>query len=393
MDLMPKEGFLMEKKGRLAWLFALIAVMAVLVAGCGSSSGGESSATTTAAGDATETTVAAGGDTTETTAAPDTADLSALTGKITGAGSSFQDGFDQRIITDFAKEATGASVVYQKSGSSDGKQQLADGTVDFAGSDSAIKDDEALAAKKADVLYFPTVLGPITVSYNLPDVTDLQLSAETLAKIMQAEITTWDDAAIKADNPDATLPSTKITVVHRSDGSGTTSNFTKYLAAAAPDVWKLTPGETVDWPASTQGAEKNSGVATSISQTAGAVGYVDLIDAAKAKLAVAAIKNSDGKFVKPTPAGASAAAAGAEIADDLTYNPLNASGADSYPITSPTWILVYKSQKDPAKAELLRQFLTYALTTGQAAANEVLYAPLPSDLAAKALAQVDQITG
>ena len=372
----------MQKKGRLAWLFALVAVAALFTAGCGSSSGGE----------ATDTT-AATGDTTDTTAPAETPDLSSLSGKITGAGSSFQDGFDQRIITDFGKLATGASVVYQKSGSSDGKQQLADGTVDFAGSDSPIKDEEALAAKKADVLYFPTVLGPITVSYNVAGLTDLQLSPDTLAKIMQAEITTWDDAAIKADNPDATLPSTKITVVHRSDGSGTTSNFTKYLKAAAPDTWKLEPGETVDWPASTQGAEKNSGVATAIGQTDGAVGYVDLIDAAKAKLAVAAIKNADGNFVKPTPAGASAAAAGAEIKDDLTYSPLNAAGAESYPITSPTWILVYKDQKDPAKAELIRQFLTYALTTGQTAANEVLYAPLPKDLAEKALAQVDQITG
>lgn len=360
----------MHTKGRMAWLFALLTVAALLTAGCGSSDGGSASETTAAG----------------------VSNLGSLRGKLLGAGSSFQDGFNQRIITDFNKEATGVSVVYQKSGSSDGKQQLADETVNFAGSDSVIKDDEPLNAKKDDVLFFPTVLGPITISYNLPGVKELQLSPDTLAKIMQVEITTWDDDAIKANNPGADLPSTKITVVHRSDGSGTTNNFTKYLKDAAPDTWKLDSGETVNWDAATQGAEKNSGVATVIGQTAGAVGYVDLIDAAKAGLSVAAVKNKDGKFVKPTPVGASAAADGVTIEDDLTYNPLNASGAKSYPITSPTWILVYKQQKDQATADLLKAFLTYALTTGQSAAGGVLYAPLPKGLDEKALAQVDKIT-
>lgn len=360
----------MHIKGRMAWLFAFISVTALFAAGCGSSGGSEGSPITTA---------------------EDVAGLADLRGKLLGAGSSFQDGFNQRVITDFNKEASNASVVYQKSGSSDGKQQLADGTVNFAGSDSLIKDDEPLNAKKADVLYFPTVLGPITISYNLSEVKALQLSADTLAKIMQAEVTTWDDPAIKTDNPDATLPSTKITVVHRSDGSGTTNNFTKYLKDAAPDTWKLDSGETVNWDSSTQGAEKNSGVATVIGQTAGAVGYVDLIDAAKAKLSVALIKNADGKFVKPTPASASAAADGAAISDDLTYNPLNAKGAEAYPITSPTWILVEKKQKDSATADLLKAFLRYALTTGQGAAGDVLYAPLPKGLDEKAIAQLDQI--
>jgi phosphate transport system substrate-binding protein len=366
----------MHTKRRLVWFAAAVALVALLVAACGSSSDDKSNASSTT-----------------TTSAKAAAGMANLTGSITGGGSSFQDGFEQRTVADFKKVAPKATVVYQKSGSSDGKAQLADGTLDFAGTDSLIKPDEPLNAKKADVLYFPLVTAPITVAFNISGVDKLQLSPDTLANIMQVKITTWNDPAIKADNPGATLPATKITVVHRSDGSGTTSNFTKYLTAAAPTVWKLDSGETVEWPASTQQAEKNSGVATLISQTNGAVGYVDLVDAAKNNLDVAAIKNKAGKYVLPTPAGAAAAAANADVAADLTYSPLNADGEKAYPITSPTWILVYKTQKDATKAKLIKGYLSYALTTGQKAAPEVLYAALPPALAKKAIAQIDQIQG
>ncbi|MBI2710249.1 MAG: phosphate ABC transporter substrate-binding protein PstS [Actinobacteria bacterium] len=347
--------------------------MSLLAAGCGGKSDTSSTGTAT------------------TLTPKGSSSMASLTGSLTGGGSSFQDGFDQRAIADFSKVAPKANVVYQKSGSSDGKKALADGTVDFAGSDSLIKPEETLNAKKADVLYFPTVVAPITVSYNVKGVTDLRLSGDTVAKIFAAKITTWNDPAIKADNPGTTLPSTSITVVHRSDGSGTTSNFTKYLVAAAPGSWTLGSGDSVQWPASTQGAEKNSGVATVISQTDGAIGYVDLADAAKSNLDVAAIKNKAGKFVKPTPAGASAAAAGATVAADLTYNPIDASGDAAYPITSPTYVLVYKTQTDPAKAKLLKAFIRFMLTDEQAVAGNVLYAPLPKSLAAKAVSQLDQI--
>ena len=154
--------------------------------------------------------------------------------------------------------------------------------------------------------------GPIAVAYNLKGVDKLNLSADTIAKIFQAQITTWNDPAIKADNPGVTLPSTKITVVHRSDGSGTTSNFTKFLVAAAPTRWKLDAGETVNWPGSTQGGEKSTGVTAIIKGTDGAVGYVDLADAAKENLDVAAVKGSGSDFVKPTPDAASKALAVAD---------------------------------------------------------------------------------
>ncbi|MBV9950766.1 MAG: phosphate ABC transporter substrate-binding protein PstS [Acidimicrobiia bacterium] len=363
----------MHTKRRWTWVLAILAVATLLASACGDDNNKDSDKTTT-------------------TGAGGTGGSSSVKGSVTGGGSSFQDGFQQRMIADYKKVNPDGNVVYQKSGSSDGKQGLSDGTLDFAGSDSPVKDDEDLAKKKDDVLYFPLVTAPITISFNLSGVKELNLSPDTVAKIFSTDIKTWDDDAIKADNPDANLPSTKITVVHRSDGSGTTSNFTKYLTAAAPDAWTLGSGETVNWDSSTQGAEKNSGVATAIQGTDGAVGYVDLGDAAKAGLDVAAIKNKAGKFVKPTPAGSAAAAENATVNDDLTFDPINADGDAAYPITSPTYVLVLKTQSSAAKADLLKDYLKYVLTTGQGAAESVLYAKLPTDLAQKAVDQLDQIS-
>jgi len=192
-------------------------------------------------------------------------------------------------------------------------------------------------------------VAPITVSYNLSGV-KLNLSADTIAKIFSGAITTWDDAAIKTDNPKAKLPSTTITVVHRSDSSGTTANFTSFLTKAAPSSWTLGSGSTVSWGASTQGATGNSGVAKLVQDTDGAVGYVDFSDANASDLTYASVKNSAGKFVKPSIASAAAAADGASINADLTYDPINSDGAAAYPITSPTWIIVYTDQTDAAKA-------------------------------------------
>jgi phosphate transport system substrate-binding protein len=234
------------------------------------------------------------------------------------------------------------------------------------------------------------VAAPITVSYNLSGVDQLQLSPDTLAKIFQADIKNWNDPAIKTDNPDATLPDKAITVAHRSDGSGTTNNFTKYLAAASPE-WKLGSGDTVNWPSGTQGGEKNTGVAQIIQQADGAVGYVDLSDATELQLKFASIKNKDGQFVQPTLEGTQAALEGAEVAEDLTYNPLNAAGAATYPITAPTYLLVKTKYDDAAKADLVKAFITYLLNDGQAIAKDVHFASLPSALQQKALAQLDKI--
>jgi phosphate transport system substrate-binding protein len=220
----------------------------------------------------------------------------------------------------------------------------------------------------------------------------LQLSPDTLAGIFSTQIKTWNDPKIAADNPGVNLPSTAIAVVHRSDGSGTTNNFTRYLTKAAASTWTLGTGDTVNWPASTQGAQANSGVASLIKSTNGAVGYVDLADAATADLTYASIKNSSGKYVAPTIAGAEAALAGATINPDLTYDPINAPGADAYPITSPTWVILYQKQPSQTVLDGLKGYVNYLLTDGQGFAQSVGYAKLPTDLQKQAIAQLDKIT-
>lgn len=319
-----------------------------------------------------------------------TVDLGNLEGTINGSGASFQDTLQQTVIDAFREVAPNATVNYTKSGSSAGKKDLAARTVAFAGTDSLIKGSE-MADFRSDVLYFPIAAAPITISYNLDALDELRLSPETLAGIFGGGITTWDDAAIAADNPGADLPSTRITVVHRSDGSGTTNNFTKYLTKAAPDAWTLGSGDTVQWPSGMQGAEKNSGVAALVASTAGSIGYVDLADAASADLSTALIRNSSGEFVAPKLPAASAALAGAELEDDLTYDPLDADGPQAYPITAPTWVIVEAEQPDQATVDLLVGYLEFFLTEGQELAPTVGYAALPDEMVEAALAQLDEI--
>jgi phosphate transport system substrate-binding protein len=316
-------------------------------------------------------------------------DIASLSGNLKASGASFPNAYYQEVIDQLKTAAPNLTVNYNSVGSGTGKKEFGQGLTDFAGSDSTVKDTDGIAADS--FLYVPTVAAPITVSYNLSGVSDLQFSPITLAKIFQTDIKKWNDPAIAADNPGKSLPDKNITVAHRSDGSGTTSNFTKYLDAAAPGVWKLKSGDTVNWPPTTQGGEKNTGVAQIIKQADGSVGYVDLSDATASGLTFAKIKNKDGTFVGPTIEGATAALAGAEVKDDLTYNPLNASGADAYPITAPTYILVKKSYRDATKAALVKAFVTYILTDGKSIAKDVNFATLPDALQQKALAQLDKI--
>jgi phosphate transport system substrate-binding protein len=312
-----------------------------------------------------------------------------LSGDLKGSGSSFQDAFDQEVISAFKEAAPDATVNYNAVGSGTGKKEFGQGLTDFAGTDSLVKDSDGVAA--GSFLYVPTVAAPITVSYNLSGVDKLRLSPDTLANIFQARIKQWNDPAIAADNPGVSLPSKPITVAHRSDGSGTTNQFTKYLTLAAPSTWKLGTGDTVAWPASTQGGEKNTGVAQIIQQSDGAVGYVDLSDAIESKLTFASIKNKDGQYVQPTLEGTQAGLENAQINEDLTYNPLNATGASAYPITAPTYILVKTKYGDPKKAELVKGFVKYLLTDGQKIAKEVNFAALPSSLQQQALAQLEKV--
>lgn len=310
---------------------------------------------------------------------------------LNGSGSTLSKPYQETAIEEFKKTNKGLTLNYGGGGSGKGRQDLADMVVDFAGSDSPYKEADAAKIKGGEVLYFPILLGPITVSYNVPGVDRLQLSAETVAKIFGRDVKKWNDKAIAADNPGAKLPDLDIVVAHRADGSGTTQNFTEYLNTAAKGTWKLKSGSTVEWPSDTQAGQGNGGVAQIVKSTKGAVGYVDLSDAKASGLKYASIKNQAGKFVEPTTAAASAAGDGIEVKSNLLFSALNAKGDKSYPITCQTWVIVYAKQTDHAKGEALKTYLKFLVKDGQKLLSEIDYAPLPKSLQDKAMKQIDKI--
>jgi phosphate transport system substrate-binding protein len=310
---------------------------------------------------------------------------------LNGSGSTLSKPFQEAAIDQFKKSHKDVTVNYGGGGSGKGRQDLTDMVVDFAGSDSPFKEAELKKAKGGQVLYFPILLSPIAVTYNVKGVDKLQLSAPTLAKIFQREIKTWNDPAIAADNPEAKLPDTAIVVVHRADGSGTTQNFTEYLAGAAKKDWKLKSGSTVEWPSDTQAGQGSAGVAQIVKTTKGAIAYVDLSDAKASGLKYATIKNRSGKYVEPTAASASAAGEGIEVKDNLLFSALDAKGDAAYPITAQTWVIVYAKQNDGAKGKALKDYLTFLLQDGQGLLTEIDYAPLPKSLQSKAVKQLDKI--
>jgi len=276
-------------------------------------------------------------------------------------------------------------------GSGAGVAQLQTGTVDFAGSDPALKPAEQKAAK-GPVLEFPVAFGAITVSYNLSGVkSGLKLDGPTLADIFTGKVKTWNSSEITALNPGMSLPSTAITVVHRSDSSGTTNGFTTYLSDVSPS-WKssIGAGKDVKWPTGT-GAAKNSGVAAAIKQTAGAVGYVEQAYALENGFTYASIKNSAGTYVLPTIPATSAAAAGVKTPPNLAISTLNSPATTAYPIVSQTFLMAYqdlcKAGVSQSVASGVKKFFTYAFGPGQqtlgAGSSQLPYAPLPTSLAAK----------
>jgi len=310
---------------------------------------------------------------------------------INGSGSTFQKPYQEIALDTFTKANAGVKINYGGGGSGKGRQDLADQVVDFAGADSPYKDADLAKNKGGDVLYFPILLGAITVSFNVAGVDKLQLSAATIAKIFQRDIKKWNDKDIAADNPGAKLPDADIVVAHRSDGSGTTDNFTKYLDKAAKDVWKLKSGATVEWPSDTQAGNGNPGVAQIVKSTPGAVGYVDLSDAKASGLKFATVKNQAGKFIEPTADSASAAGDGIDVKDNLLFSALDPGGDAAYPITYQSWVIVYAKQTDHAKGAALKSYLKYLVSDAQAQLKSLDFAPLPKGLADKAVAQLDKI--
>jgi phosphate transport system substrate-binding protein len=314
-----------------------------------------------------------------------------LSGTLNGSGSSFQLIFQQTAISNFKSIQPGMTVNYGGGGSGKGRTDLAGGVVQYAGSDSPIPANEVANFKGQTVLYFPVVIGPITISYNLSGVSGLKLDAPVIAKIFQGEIKKWDDPAITALNPGVKLPSTAITIARRSDSSGTTANFSNFLVQGAPGVWKLGTSSTISWPATSQGGNGNGGVAQIVKSTPGAVGYVDYADAKAAGLTFASVKNKDGNYVAPSVQSATTAADNATVKPDLTFSAVWAPGAGSYPITYQSWVLVYQKQSSSNTTKMLQAYLGYLLGDGQKLLTQLNYAPLPASIDQKAKAQLDKI--
>jgi phosphate transport system substrate-binding protein len=353
---------LIQKKRRL-WLIAMLTVLSLFAAACGDSDSADENDNGNGNG--------GGPVTSESSDA-----IAEISGDIKGSGASFPDAFYQEAVGGLAEVAPDLTVTYEAVGSSSGKEAFAQGLNDFAGTDSLVKDDEGL--EEGSFHYIPTTAASIAVVYNLPGVDELNLDGPTVAKIFQREITTWDDQAIADLNPEADLPSTDITVARRSDGSGTTKNFTTFLESAAPDDWTLGADDTVEWPADTQGGQQNPGVAQIVQDTEGGIGYIDFGNAQELGFQMASIANSEGNFVAPSIDATRSALDGAELADDLTYDPLNGPGAEAYPITAPTYILVHTSYDDPAKGEAVVAFVRWLVTDGaDTHAAELGFAPVP----------------
>jgi phosphate transport system substrate-binding protein len=318
-----------------------------------------------------------------TTPTPASASKDCASGDIKGAGSTFQKNIVSAWIKAYTADCEDATVDYQAIGSGAGIKQFGAGTVDFAGSDSTMKDDEQAEADKrcgSPALHLPVSAGGIAIAYQLDGVEELQLSPSTLAGIFQGTVRTWDDAAVKADNPGVQLPSTPVTAVHREDSSGTTNVFSKYLAKAAAGTWKLGEGKELSWPAAVQGAKGSDGVTQAVRSADGAITYTEVSYVDSAGLGAVKVKNGAGEYVGPTAEAVSTALGGAALpaaGNDLkvTYDYASTTRG-AYPITAVTYDIVC-TRGEAATQALLVSFLRYAVTDGQDEAEDNGYAPLP----------------
>lgn len=300
---------------------------------------------------------------------------------ITGAGATFPYPIYSKWFSAYGK-ATGTRINYQSVGSGAGIQQLKVGTVDFGASDAPLSNDD-MKQMPGQVVHIPTVAGAVVVTYNLRGVNKaIKLTPDVVANMFLGKIRRWDDASIRKINPGVKLPSYPVQIAHRSDGSGTSFIFTHYLEAVSSE-WKnkVGAGKSVKWPIGL-GGKGNEGVAGVIKQTPGAIGYVELAYAVQNHLPYALIRNKSGQFVKASVASTTAAAASAAagMSKDVRTLFVNASGKNSYPISGFTYILIYKNQRNAAKAKDLCKFLRWANHDGQHMAGSLLYAPLPAKL-------------
>ncbi len=309
--------------------------------------------------------------------------LSAQKVQITGAGATFPFPIYSKWFAEYNKLHSNVEINYQSVGSGAGIKQLSDQTVFFGASDGPMTDDQLMAAGGGKILHFPTVLGGVVPIYNIPGVTaELKFTGPVLANIFLGKIAKWNDPELVKLNPDAKLPGTDITVVHRSEGSGTTYILMDYLAKVAPE-WKKTVGvaTSVKWPTGV-GGKGSEGVTGVVQQTPGAIGYVELIYAVQNKINYGSVQNLNGKFVKASNDTVTAAAAGAvkQMPADFRVSITNAPGDAAYPISSFTWLLFYENPKDKAQSKIMVDFLKWAITDGQKFAPDLGYAPLPKEI-------------
>lgn len=314
---------------------------------------------------------------------------------LTGAGATFPAPLYQNWFVLLNQMIPNVQVNYQSVGSGAGVEQFTKNTVDFGASDVAMKDEEIAKVSKG-VLMLPMTAGSIVMAYNLPGVEGLKLSQANLGDISLGKITKWNDPKLVADNPDLKLPDSPITFVHRSDGSGTTGVFSKYLSAISPE-WKssIGDGKSVQWPTAKGkfiGGKGNEGVTAGIQQNAGALGYVEYGYAKNNGLTMANLQNKAGQFIQPDETSAAETLATVELPENLRAFITNPDGEKSYPIVTYTWMLAYKKYDDPEKAKAMEVMIQYGLTEGQKQSAELGYIPLPAVVVEKVAAVADTIS-
>jgi phosphate transport system substrate-binding protein len=295
-------------------------------------------------------------------------------------------------ISVYKTVASGVAITYTPVGSGQGQKDFIGYLTDFGGTDSVVS-SATVATQAPDALHVPTVMGAVVPTYNVPGVTNLRFSPETLAGIYLGAIKKWNDPRVVADNPGVSLPSLSITSVHRSDGSGTTSIWTDYLSKISAE-WKskVGSGNSVRWPVGV-GAPGNAGVASTVKNTKGGIGYVELVFALANKLPVPQVKNSSGNYITPNLESTSAAADGVVLPESLATSITNSPNANAYPIAAFTYILVRQTTyTDKLKAEALTDFIYWGLTEGTGGALRLGYAPLPASVRVKSINQLRKIT-
>lgn len=313
--------------------------------------------------------------------------------QINGAGATFPYPIYSKWFDEYHKLHPEVQINYQSIGSGGGIRQLTNETVFFGATDGPMTEEQLKAAPRP-IMHFPTVLGADVPIYNLSDVkAELKFSGSLLADIFLGKVTKWNDPAIAKINPGVKLPATDITVVHRSDGSGTTYIWVDYLSKVSPE-WKSKVGvsTSVNWPTGV-GGKGNEGVAGLVSQTPGSIGYVELIYAKQNNIAYGSVQNAAGEFVKAseTSVTAAAAAAAAQMPEDFRVSITNAPGAGAYPISSFTWLLLYEDPTDKPRAKIMVDFVKWALGDGQKFATELGYAPLPPEVVKRELTALDRV--